>query len=358
MAEGLAALARGGHQAGVVDAGPGQLDAASAAVAGCGLQPRAGPHHEDRSRGALVDVGRSAARPAPPRSTICRASSPRSPSAAGCRRRCRAAIVALIRSAEAAGKRLAGTDAGADPGCATALKWRRSGGNVARKLPTGEARRERRYETILRRVCHRRCHGLRRSGSRRRSRHRRPRRRRRDMTRDCRSSARRGRFTRRSSSRRRVAGPNGRPAIDAIRIRSPNEAVSPRAWVHAGFRDLGPCGRLCQRDQRLPAGQRIIRGQSRWPAGCGRAATGAGDVLYRQRQPRRRRQFLDAGGAVAQVAGRRKYRRRFPDVRRDAEAVEGVRAAIARTCCCPARAASASPSSTIRNRPTGNSGRW
>ena len=54
---------RGRHQAGVADADSGRLDAASAAPAGCDLQRGAGADDEDRSRGALVDVGRFAARP-------------------------------------------------------------------------------------------------------------------------------------------------------------------------------------------------------------------------------------------------------------------------------------------------------
>src|SRR4030088_3306156 len=52
-----------GHQADLIDAGPGGLDAAFAAAARRRVWHTAGADHEDRSRGALIDVGRPAARP-------------------------------------------------------------------------------------------------------------------------------------------------------------------------------------------------------------------------------------------------------------------------------------------------------
>src|SRR6266545_5172626 len=50
---------RRGDQAGFADADPGGVDAAAAAPSGPDLRNIAGADHEDRSRGALVDVGRS-----------------------------------------------------------------------------------------------------------------------------------------------------------------------------------------------------------------------------------------------------------------------------------------------------------
>ena len=90
MAEGLAAIRAEGIKPVSPTPIPIGVDAAAAAPAQCRLRTDAGADHEDRSRGALVDVGRSANTAGAPRSIICRASSPTSPSVAGWRRRCRA----------------------------------------------------------------------------------------------------------------------------------------------------------------------------------------------------------------------------------------------------------------------------
>ena len=72
MAEGLAAIKAEGIKPVSSTPIPASWTPPLAAAAGCHLRGCAGPDHEDRSRGALVDVGRPAARPAPPRSIICR----------------------------------------------------------------------------------------------------------------------------------------------------------------------------------------------------------------------------------------------------------------------------------------------
>jgi 2-dehydropantoate 2-reductase len=79
---------------------PPALDAAAAAPAQFHLRTDAGADHEDRSRGALVDVGRSQETAGAPRSIICRASSPRSPSVRGLEAPLSRRIVELIRQAE------------------------------------------------------------------------------------------------------------------------------------------------------------------------------------------------------------------------------------------------------------------
>jgi 2-dehydropantoate 2-reductase len=63
VAEGLAAIRAEGRQAGLADANSTGLDAGAVASAGLDLRCAAGTDDEDRSRGALVDVGRFAARP-------------------------------------------------------------------------------------------------------------------------------------------------------------------------------------------------------------------------------------------------------------------------------------------------------
>lgn len=105
---------RGGHQAGIVDADPRRMDPGLAAAARHPVRDAAGTHHEDRSAGALIDVGRPQTR-APHRDRLSAGRHHRD-----CRpARARGAAVPAHRDADqerrGRGARLAQTDAGADP---------------------------------------------------------------------------------------------------------------------------------------------------------------------------------------------------------------------------------------------------
>src|SRR5207248_2850558 len=117
------------HQAGLADADPGGTDAAAAAPSQHHLRTDVGTDDENRSRGALVDVGRSETRPAyRDRLSAGRHHRDRRPARAG------GAAVAPDRGTDPAGRArrqgLARPDAGADsrgeliwqsmPDC---LKW-------------------------------------------------------------------------------------------------------------------------------------------------------------------------------------------------------------------------------------------
>src|SRR6185437_8209141 len=110
-----------GHQAGVIDADSGRLDAPLAAVARRCVWGVAGADDEDRSRGALVDVGRSAARPAHRDRLL----------AGRYRRDCRPARAAgpslpthrrVDQEHRSGRQRLAPVDAGPDPAASTAMR--------------------------------------------------------------------------------------------------------------------------------------------------------------------------------------------------------------------------------------------
>ena len=92
----------GGHPAGVTDADTRRLDAAFAAAARRRVRMGAGADHEDRSRGALVDVGRPAARP-PHRNRLSAGRDHRIAERHGLDVPLSRRIVALIRQAEAEG---------------------------------------------------------------------------------------------------------------------------------------------------------------------------------------------------------------------------------------------------------------